>query len=103
MLATEISGIRVIPALPSKGKQYLSVHMAELNLSDVVKVADSLGFNPVPVLIDYPVGVPEMHVLLWEGEITDAPSDMNERIDQLANLIPPQAIRSVRGAWTKAA
>jgi hypothetical protein len=103
MATTTIEGIKTIPALPSKGEQYLSVNLALVGLPDVVQVATELGFTSELVQIVYPVGGSEIHALLWEGMMNDAPTDMNVRIDTLADRLNTAAIRSVRGSWTQQA
>jgi len=45
----------------------------------------------------------EVHALLWSGMMNDAPADLTQRIDALADAINTRAIRSVRGGWTQQA
>lgn len=103
MTTATIEGIKTIPAIPGKGEQYLSVNLAIVKLADVVRVAEDLGFSSDLVQIIYPIGGSEIHALLWGGRMSDAPGDMNDRIDELAVRVPTAAIRSVRGAWTQVA
>ncbi len=103
MTTATIEGIKTIPAIPGKGEQYLSVNLAHVRLLDVVKVAEELRLGSDLVQIVYPIGSSEIHALLWAGQINDAPRDLNERIDALADRVPTAAIRSVRGTWTQAA
>ncbi len=94
-----IEGIRTISYIPKKGHQFLSVNLALVELAEISDIAKQLGFKLELVQIPSRSGT-EIHALLWEGEIADAPSDMDDRIDALADLINTDAIRSVRGAWT---
>lgn len=102
MATATIKGIRTLSYIPKKGWQFLSVNLALVPLEEISQIAKQLDFKAELVQIPSRVDV-ELHALLWEGAIADAPSDMNDRIDQLADMVNPAAIRSVRGAWTKAA
>lgn len=102
MTTATIEGIRTLSYIPKQGHQFLSVNLALVPLEEISGIAKQLGFKLELVQIPSRVDV-EIHALLWEGAIADAPSDMNDRIDALADLINTDAIRSARGAWTKVA
>ena len=101
-MAATLEGIKTIPTIPRKGEQYLSVNLALVSLPELVTVAQSLGFKTEVVQIHQRSGT-EVHALLWEGMITEAETDLNERINALADHIDTKAIRSVRGGWTQQA
>lgn len=102
MTTATVEGIRTLSYIPKQGQQFLSVNLAMVDLTEISNVAKQLGFKLELVQIPSRSGV-QIHALLWEGAIADAPSDMGTRIDQLADLVDPHAIRSARGAWTKVA
>lgn len=91
MTAT-IETIATLPVIPEKGKRYLSVNVGDVPLADVVRAAGELGFTTDLVKIPYQFGT-EMHVLLWHGEVSETPADMDERVARLADLINSDAIR----------
>jgi hypothetical protein len=101
-MAATLEGIKTIPTIPRKGEQYLSVNLALVSLPELVTVAQSLGFKTEVVQIHQRSGT-EVHALLWEGMMTDAAADLNERIDALADRIDTKSIRSVRGGWSQQA
>lgn len=102
MAIATIEGIRTLSYIPRQGWQFLSVNLALVPLIEMSELAKQLGFKLELVQIPARSGV-QIHALLWEGAIADAPSDLEQRIDALADLINTDAIRSARGAWTKAA
>ena len=101
MTAT-LEGIKTIPTIPRQGEQYLSVNLALVELPELVTITQSLGFKTEVVQIHLRSGT-EVHALLWEGMMSGAAADLNERIDALADRVNTKAIRSVRGGWTQQA
>jgi hypothetical protein len=92
MATATIEAISTIPVIPVRGQRYLSVNVGVVPLSSVVKAASELGFTTNLVRISYRLGT-ELHVLLWQGSIADTPSDLDERIDRLADIVDPSTIR----------
>lgn len=99
MTAVTIQGIKAIPYIPQKGQHYLSVNLAMADLSDVWDVCIELGFKPELVQLSHQAGT-EIHALLWH-EQTDGSllgsTDLDDKIDRLADRIDPAAIRHVYG------
>lgn len=102
MATATIEGIRTLSYIPKQGQQFLSANLALVELAEISDIAKELGFKRELVQIPSRSGI-QIHALLWEGAIVDAPKDMNDRIDALADRINPDAIRSARGVWTQAA
>ncbi|MDX2096379.1 MAG: hypothetical protein SFW36_01265 [Leptolyngbyaceae cyanobacterium bins.59] len=95
MTTAVIEGLKTIPSIPSKGWRYLSINLALVNVEHGLSAAKKLGFSPELAQINYPMGSSEIHLLLWSGPIEDAPSDMHDRIDALADMVDSNAIRCV--------
>lgn len=102
MTTATIEGIRTLSPIPAKGEQYLSVNLALVELAALLDIAKELDFKPELVQVQYRSGI-QVHALLWQGKISDAPSDLDGRIDTLADRINTDAIHSARGAWTAVA
>lgn len=99
MATATIESIRTLSPLPAQGEQYLSVNLALVDLAELSDIARKQGFKPELVQIQYR-STTQVHALLWQGMISDAPVDMGDRVDVLADCINTDAIRSVGGAWT---
>lgn len=102
MTTATIEGVRTLSYIPHKGCQFLSVNLALVDLVEISEIAKELGFKPELVQIPSRSGI-QVHALLWEGKTSDAPADLEERIDALADRINPDAIRAPRSTWTDAA
>ena len=85
-----------IPVIPPVGEQWVSVNLEKVTQDELLEVAAQLGFSPKLSRLDLKSGV-QHHAVLWHGLISEAPADLMSRIDTLADLIDPSAIRSVRG------
>lgn len=100
-----IWGINVMRFIPHKGEHRLSVNLAIADPAHVFKVAEILGFKPELVQLENRFGV-ELHALLF-AEQTDGSAmswpELDHKIDQLADLINPQAISHVYGGRIEAA
>lgn len=99
MTTATIEGIKTLFPIPAKGKRFLSVNLALVDFIELSDIARELDFKPELVQISYR-SVTQVHALLWHGEIADTPSDIDERVDALADRINPDAIRYTTGAWT---
>lgn len=102
MATATIEGVHTISYIPQKGYQFLSVNLALVDLVAISEIAQELEFKPELVQIPSRTGV-QVHALLWEGKTSDAPADLEDRIDALADRINPDAIRAPRSTWTDAA
>jgi hypothetical protein len=102
MTAAIIEGLKTIAAIPARGEQSLSVNLALVDFTELAAIALELQFKPELVQIPYRFGT-QIHALLWQGKIDDAPADLEARIETLSEHITPDAIRSVRGRWTQVA
>jgi hypothetical protein len=94
-------GIKALSYPPAKGEYYLSVNLAGLDPAKVWEVSRSLGFEPELVQISSRGGESlEIHALLLHEQKSGEPiltSDLDVKIDQLADRINPDAIRHVYG------
>jgi hypothetical protein len=99
MTAATLEHIKTFPYRPAKGRRFLSVNLALVDLTELTEIAAHLGFKPALIQIQGRSGT-QVHALLWEGEIADTPSDMDEKVDYLADRINTDAIRYSTGAWT---
>lgn len=97
--ALTIERIKTIPPIPQQGQRYLSINLAVVSLTEAMKVATELGFAPQLVLVPYRNGVAEIHALLWQGAIEETPTDLEAKVDELADRIDNQAIRHCWGSW----
>ena len=97
MTTATIEGIRTISYIPAKGRRFLSVNLALVNLAEIGDIAKELGFKQELVQIPARSGV-QIHALLWEGANADTPPDLDERVDALAERINTDAIRY---AWSR--
>jgi hypothetical protein len=86
MTTATINGLKTIGAIPKPGQQILSVNLSLVDFIQLSDIAKQLGFRPE-----------EIHALLWQGDMLQAPADLANKIDALAELINPDAIYSVRG------
>lgn len=99
MTTATIEGVRTLSYIPARGRRFLSVNLALVDLAEMGNITKELGFKLELVQIASRSGV-QIHALLWEGEIAETPLDMDERIDTLADRINTDAIRYATGAWT---
>lgn len=96
MTAMIVNGLKTISAIPKSGQQILSVNLSLVDFTQLADIAKNLGFHPEVVQISYSSRT-EIHALLWSGKIDTAPDDLVDKTDELAGLINPDAIHSVRG------
>jgi hypothetical protein len=99
MTTATIEGIRTLSYIPAQGRRFLSVNLALVDLKEVSTLATEMDFKLELVQIPSKSGV-QVHALLWEGAIGDTPSDLDDRVDTLADRINPDAIRYAAGGWT---
>ena len=97
MTTATIEGIRTLSYIPTRGKRFLSVNLALVDLAEIGDIAKELGFKLELVQIPCQSGT-QIHALLWEGAIADTPPNLDERIDILADRINTDAIRH---AWNR--
>ena len=102
-----IQGLKALSYPPQRGEHYLSVNLAKVE--DVVRVFDlakELGFKPEVVQITTRIGITEIHALLFCEQTNGEPmasTNLDDRIDQLANEINEESIRHVYGGRLLAA
>lgn len=99
MTAATIQGIKSIPYIPRKGEHYLSVNLAMVDPAKFWRTAEDLGFQPELVQVNHRFGI-EVHALLLFEQTNGDPLETHEwddRIDQLAERINPDAIRHTYG------
>ncbi|MBW4505595.1 MAG: hypothetical protein KME64_03665 [Scytonematopsis contorta HA4267-MV1] len=97
-LKSTIEGIKTLNGIPEKGKRFLSVNLANLDVAELMDIAKELGFKPELVQIPYRTHT-EVHALLWHGFIVDTPKDLEAKFDELATRINADAIRYATGGW----
>lgn len=99
MTTSAIKGIKSISYIPNKGDHYLFVNLAVIDGAEVWEIAKELGFKPQLVQIAHRFGL-EIHALLFLEQRDGAPlgwTDLDNKIDALADRIDPRAIRHVYG------
>ena len=96
MTAMIINKLKTISAIPKPGQQILSVNLSLVDFTQLADIAKNLEFRPEVVQIAYSSKT-ETHALLWSGKLDAAPDDLADKTDDLAGLINPDAIYSVRG------
>ena len=96
MTAMIINKLKTISAIPKPGQQILSVNLSLVDFTQLADIAKNLELRPEVVQIAYSSKT-ETHALLWSGKLDAAPDDLADKTDDLAGLINPDAIYSVRG------
>ena len=99
MTTATIQGIKSIPYIPKRGEHYLSVNLAIADPAQVWEIAKELGFKPELVQITNRFGI-EIHALLFSEQLDGQPigwTDLDSKIDELADRIENRAIRHVYG------
>ena len=99
MATATIQGIKQLSYPPHKGEHYLSVNLALVDPAKVWEVAKGLGFKPELVQISKRSEI-EIHALLFHEQTSGGPleiSELDTRIDQLADQINTDAIRHTYG------
>lgn len=99
MTTAPIEGIRTLSYIPVQGQRFLSVNLALVDLKEIGALATDLGFKLELVQIPSKSGI-QVHALLWEGAMTETPTDLDDRVDTLADRVNPDAIRYAAGGWT---
>ena len=97
-LKSTIDGIKILGAIPEKGKRFLSVNLALVDVVELMDIAKELGFKPELVQMQYSTHT-QIHALLWHGAIIDTPPNLEARVDELATRINTDAIRYATGGW----
>ena len=85
--------VRTVKFIPKLGEQIFSVNLAMVDLSELTAIGHRLGFKPEVVQVEYRSGATEIHAMLWQGSIDEAPCDLEAKYDELSELINPDAIR----------
>ncbi|GAA6618648.1 hypothetical protein [Scytonema sp. NUACC26] len=98
VVKSTIEGIKTLRGVPEQGKRFLSVNLALVDLRELIDIAKELGFKPELVQMPCLTHI-EIHALLWHGLIADTPEDLEEKCDELALRINPDAIRYATGGW----
>lgn len=99
MTTATIQGIKSIPYIPKKGEHYLSINLANVDPAEVWEIAKELGFKPQLVQIAGRFGI-EIHALLFSEQTDGEPlgwTELDDKIDALADRIDNRAIRHVYG------
>jgi len=94
-----IEGLRFLSTIPAKGKRFLSINLAMVDLATMADIAKEFGFKPKVVQIRW-MGELQIHALLWEGAIADTPDHLENTWSTLTERLNPDAIRYCAGAWT---
>jgi hypothetical protein len=95
-LTPPITGIRTFRGIPEKGMRFLSVNLAMVDVAELMDIAKKLGFKPE--LVQMPMkDHTQIHALLWHGSIAQTPADLEDRFDELSELIDSRAIRYASG------
>lgn len=79
MTAATIEGLKLITAIPATGKQSLSVNLAPVDFTELAAIALELQFKLELIQIPYCFGT-QIHALLWQGNLDEAPADLESRI-----------------------
>ena len=89
---------QTIPSKPERGQAYLSLNLEKVSQEEAQQAAKTLGFTgATKVLLNYPSGLEESHLLLWSGAIASAPAELEAQFAQLADRFEGDAIRYVLG------
>lgn len=98
-MTAPIQGIRSMQFIPRKGEHRLSVNLVIADASHVFKMAEILSFKPELVQLETRFGV-ELHALLLHEQTDGNPMswpELDRKVEQLADLINPQAIAHTYG------
>ncbi len=91
-----ITGIRTFRSIPEKGMRFLSVNLSMVDVTELMEIAKRLGFKPE--LVQMPMkDHTQLHALLWHGPIETTPADLEERYDELTDLVDSGAVRYASG------
>jgi glutamine synthetase len=85
--------VRVVKFVPKPGEQIFSVNLAMVDVSDLMEISKQLGLKPEVVQVEYRTGQTEIHAMLWQGPVSQAPADLETKYDQLCDLIDADAVR----------
>ncbi|MEB3291903.1 MAG: hypothetical protein VKJ24_01965 [Synechococcales bacterium] len=91
-----IEGIKTFRGIPSHGMSYLSVNLAMVDATDLMEIAQRLGFKPEIVQVPLKNHT-ELWALLWHGAISDEPADLDDKWDELCDCIDSDAVHLSRG------
>jgi hypothetical protein len=83
--------------VPKKGHRIFSVNLNMVDVGELWQIAKEMGFQPELIHLRYADETPQVHALLWEGALTDQPSDLDDRYDALGEMIDPDAIYFAAG------
>jgi hypothetical protein len=97
MLITLERTVRNLSFVPKKGHRIFSVNLKMVEVGELWQIAKEMGFQPELIHLRYADETPQVHALLWEGALTDQPSDLENRYDALGEMIDPDAIYFAAG------
>jgi hypothetical protein len=95
-LISPVNGLKTFRGIPEPGMRFLSVNVAMVDIAELMDIAKRLGFKPELVQMPMKDHV-QIHALLWHGPIDQAPADLEDKFDELSELIDPRAIRYASG------
>jgi hypothetical protein len=89
--------VRNLSFVPKKGHRIFSVNLKMVDVGELWQIAKEMGFQPELIHLRYADETPQVHALLWEGALTDQPSDLEDQYDALGEMIDPDAIYFAAG------
>jgi hypothetical protein len=89
--------VRNLSFVPKKGHRIFSVNLKMVDVGELWQIAKEMGFQPELIHLRYADETPQVHVLLWEGALTDQPLNLEAQYDQLGETIDPDAIYFAAG------
>jgi hypothetical protein len=96
----EIKGLRTLRYIPKPSEHQLSINLGLADATTVFEFAKQIGVQPEIVQIPSRSGI-EIHALLICESLDVSPlgedTELGHRLDELATLINPDAIRHVYG------
>jgi hypothetical protein len=95
-MAPAIEGIKTFRGIPRTGMSYLSVNLARVDAAELMEIAKRLGFKPEIVQVPLKNHT-ELWALLWHGAIADEAADLEDKWDELCDLIDSDATHLSRG------
>jgi hypothetical protein len=90
--------VRSLNFVPKKGRRIFAVNLKLVDdVGELWQIAKTMGFIPELVHMSYGSETPQVYALLWEGNLSDAPADLDEKFDALAEQINSDAIYFAAG------
>jgi hypothetical protein len=97
MLIGSETALENLSFVPKKGHRIFSVNLKMVDVGEFWQIAKEMGFQPELIHLRYGDETPQVHALLWEGALTDQPSDLEDQYDVLGETIDPDAIYFAAG------